>query len=56
MNTTQNFRIARPVVSANGKISAMNMIKGLIASGVKFSSESKLLAQLTAAERIELGL
>lgn len=56
MNTTQNLRIARPVASANGKISAMSMVKSLIASGVKFSPESKLLAKLTDAERAELGL
>lgn len=54
--TSNALRIARPTASANGKISAMSMVKSLIASGVNLSPTSQLLAQLTPAERAELGL
>jgi hypothetical protein len=52
MTKTQNIRPAR---SANGKISAMSMVKSLVASGVPLASIA-LTAQLTAVERAELGL
>jgi hypothetical protein len=55
MTKTQNIRIARPTASSNGKISAMSMVKSLVASGVPLASIA-LTAQLTDAERAELGI
>lgn len=55
MNTTQSIRIARPAAARNGKVSALGMVKALMASGVPAASIA-LVSQLTEAERTELGL
>jgi hypothetical protein len=52
MTKTQSIRPAR---SANGKVSALSMVKALVASGVPLANIA-LTAQLTDAERAELGI
>lgn len=55
MNKTQSIKVIRPALGANGKISAKSMVKALLDSGCP-ATGTKLIEQLTDAERVELGI
>lgn len=54
---TNKTRVIRPQTGTDGMITALSMVKAFLADGVSAEAlkQGKLAAQLTDAERAELG-